>query len=118
MENLFERCYNWQDCENEELKNLFEEKMIKGNKFSWPKEEKLDNLNKICSDCDRALKITEKKCPVCGQIELTGSPLRKWGEEKKFILPLPSIEGGFGSLHFYQCENKDCKRLLYSHKKL
>ena len=118
MGNLFEHCEGWENCENEDLKNLFENKMVEGEKFKLPEGDELERLNKICIKCNHALTIEERKCPVCENENLQASPWIAVDKEKKSSLPLTSIESNAGSQYFYKCENRDCERILYSHKKL
>lgn len=104
MENLFEHCEGWENCKNEDLKSLFEKKMIEGNKFNWPKEEELNKLNEICLKCNHPLKIEERKCSVCGNDAL---------QTLKLI-----IGGKAGSIDIYNYRCESCDRVLYSHGEL
>jgi len=115
MENLFMHCEGWENCENEDLKNLFEKKMVEGEKFKLPEGDELERLNKNCIKCNHSLEIEESKCPVCGNENLQGSPLVSFHEKQPRPIPITSIESGGITQYFYRCEN--CKRLLYYHRK-
>ena len=104
MKAIFEFCEDWEHCEkSDDLRDLFERKMIEGDKFKLPPEEKLKRLNELCSKCKEALKIEEKKCPVCGNEDLQPPKYFTGGE------------GGSIDVHNYRCE--PCDRVLYSHGK-
>ena len=103
MKKIFEFCEEWEICENEELRNLYGEKMMKGREFEWPPDKRIERLNDICSNCKQPLLIDEKKCPVC-ENETLGPPKR-----------IISGEAASMKLYNYRCE--PCDRVLYSHKK-
>lgn len=98
MNILFEFCENWERCDNEDLRSLFEEKMIKGKDFEYPSKEKVEGLNKICKECDHSLHITKQLCPVCGSSELEPGT---WSGDLGWI-----------RIYNYKCIN--CERNLYS----
>ncbi len=103
MENLFEHCEGWENCENGNLKSLFENKMIKREEFKLPEGNELERLNKICIKCNHDLIIEEKKCPVCGNNDLQ-VPLFYMGEAAST------------KIYNYYCDK--CRRNLYSLGKL
>ena len=106
MKPLYEFCEGWENCENKDLRDLFEKKMIEGKKFEWPTEKKLEELKETCANCKHYLKIEEAECHVCGGTILT-TP----------AFPLPSeIEEASITKYLYRCIN--CKRRLYSYRKL
>jgi len=105
MKALFAICSEWEHCNNRELIELFERREIEGKNFKWPSEKKLEDLNKICSNCKYPLELSEDRCPVCG------------GELFTADLPIPSeFETAHSTQYFYRCMN--CKRLLYSYHKI
>ena len=117
MENLFEHCEGWENCdESEDLRNLFEKKIIEGKEFKLPEGDELEKYNKICRKCNYSLKTEERKCPVCANENLQGSPLVLFHEKQPQPIRITLIEGGGVTQYLYRCEN--CKRLLYSHRKL
>ena len=118
MEIIFQICDSWdkRNCPNIDLGKLYEKKMIEGKKFKLPEKDELEEFNEICKNCKHALKTEERKCPVCENENLQGSPLILFHEKQPHPIPLTSIESGGITQYFYRCEN--CKRLLYSHKKL
>jgi len=106
MKLLYEFCEGWANCENKDLQDLFEKKIIEREKFERPSGKKLEELKEICANCKHCLEIEEAKCPVCGGTILT-TP----------AFPLPSvIESASTTQYFYRCI--DCKRHLYSYRKL
>lgn len=103
MKPLFEICEGWENCDNEDLRSLFERKIIEGKKFKLPKEKELEKLKKICRNCGHSLKIEKKECPMC--------------ERKDLITIFPSdIEDASITIYRYKCKN--CSRHLYSYKEL
>ncbi len=117
MENLFEHCEGWENCdESEDLRKLFEKKIIEGKEFKLPEGDELEKYNKICRNCNYSLEIEERKCPVCGNENLQASPLVSFHEKQPRPIPITLIEAGGITQYLYRCEN--CKRLLYSYKKL
>jgi len=64
---LYEFCEGWENCENKDLRDLLEKKIIEGEKFERPTEKKLEELKEICANCKHSLEIEEAKCPVCGR---------------------------------------------------
>jgi uncharacterized protein with PIN domain len=105
MKTLFTFCEEWEHCKNKDLRELFERREVEGEDFKWPSEEKLEDLNKICSSCKYPLELQEEKCPVCG------------GELITPDVPVPSqFEEANNTRYFYRCMN--CKRLLYSFREI
>ena len=106
MKALFSICDGWENCENEKIRDLREKVKIKRGNFVWPWGLVLEELDKICAECNHALEIKESECPVCGGTVL-GIP----------EFPIPSeIKATSGSQYFYECMN--CKRHLYSFHKI
>jgi len=106
MKALFMLCEDWETCENKDLQDLFEKKVIEGKNFEWPTKQKLEELNEICSSCERSLELHEDECSVCGGTVLTTPPF-----------PLPhEFETASTTKYFYECMS--CKRLLYSFRKI
>ena len=116
MKKLFEFCGREENCEDEEFRSIYEKKMLEGKNFSSLSEEEIRRLNELCKKCNHLLETEEKKCPVCGNENLQGSPLVSFHEKQKWPLPITSFESGGLTHYFYRCENKACGRLLYSHK--
>ena len=101
MKKLFESCGSSENCENEDLKSLFENKMIKREEFKLPGEEELETLNELCKKCNHSLEIEESKCPVCGNENLQESPSVSVHEKQPQPIPLTSIESGGVTQYFY-----------------
>jgi len=97
-------CEFWdkKTCPNEELRELYMNKILQGKKFKLPNGEELNNLNEICSNCTRALHIKEKKCPICEGTDLHAPIL---------------YMGKIGSMEIYNYECSQCGRKLYSTKR-
>lgn len=104
MKPLYEFCEGWENCKNKDLQDLFEKKIIEREKFERPTGKKLEELKEICANCKHRLKIEEAKCPVCGGTILTTPAFLSEIEQ-------PSI-----TEYLYICI--DCKRHLYSYRKL
>ncbi|TET68638.1 MAG: hypothetical protein E3J56_11120 [Candidatus Aminicenantes bacterium] len=115
MQRLYEFCERWENCGNKEFRDVYGEKMIKGEDFDSLTEDEIKKLNELCSKCKNSLKVEEKKCPICGNENLQGSPLISFHKDQPYPIPITSIEGGGITQYLYRCEN--CKRLLYSHEK-
>jgi len=117
MKALFEFCEGWENCDkSEDLRNLFEKEIIEGKEFKLPEGHELEKYDEICRKCKYSLEIEERKCPACGNKNLQGSPLVSFHEKQPQPIPLTSIKSGSITQYLYRCEN--CKRLLYSCKKL
>ena len=117
MKALFELCGGWENCDkSDDLRTLFEDKIIGREKFKLPEGDELEKYNEICRKCNYSLEIEESKCPVCGSENLQRSPLVLFHEKQPTPLPVTFIEGGGITQYLYRCEN--CKRLLYSLKKI
>lgn len=113
MEALFELCEGWENCDkSDDLRTLFEEKIIEGEEFMLPEGDELEKYNEICRKCNYSLEIEESKCPVCESENLQGSPLVLFHEKQPRPIPITLVESGGITQYFYRCEN--CKRLLYS----
>ncbi|MDH4218480.1 MAG: hypothetical protein OEW69_08660 [Nitrospirota bacterium] len=106
MKALFTICGGWGNCENKDLRKLFERKEEEGKIFEWPSEQQLEELNEICSSCEHPLELHEDDCPVCRGTALNTSPF-----------PLPSkFYATSITQYFYMCMN--CMRFLYSSRKI
>ncbi len=104
MQRLYEFCEVWENCDDKEFRDFYGKKMIKGEDFDSLTEDEIKKLNELCKKCKHALKIEEKKCPVCGNRDLQ---------------PPKRISGGeAGSLEVFNHRCENCDRVLYSHKKL
>jgi len=90
--------------------------MLEGKDFDSLTKEETEVLNVLCSKCKQSLIIEEKKCPVCGNENLQGSPLLKFHEKQPRPIRITLFESGGITQYLYRCEN--CKRLLLSHKEL
>ena len=112
---LYELCEGWENCEDEYFRNIYEKKMMEGEDFDSLTREEIEVLDVFCKECNHSLGIDEKKCPVCENENLQGSPLVSFHEKQPRPIPITSFESAGITHYFYLCEN--CKRLLYSHKK-
>ena len=107
MKAIFlQNCDFWERdfCPDTYLRELHEKKFRKGKEFKLPKEYELKKLNKICSTCKNPLRIKEKKCPLCGKIDIQPSEAVSGGE-------MISTE-----IYNYKCDK--CDRFLYSYARL
>jgi len=103
---FLQNCDFWERdfCPDTYLRKLHEKNFRKGKELELLKEYELRKLNKICSTCKNPLRIKEKKCPLCGKID---------------IQPSESVSGGemiSTEIHNYKCDK--CDRFLYSYAKL
>ena len=116
MERIFQQnCNSWGKiaCKSKDLNDLYRNKVIEGKKFKLPEGKKLEKYNKICFECDMALEIKERKCPICGSDRLNHQPLVSI---KNIVIPLYDIKSPACNTYNYRCNN--CRRFLYSTKKL
>ncbi len=106
MKAIFlQNCDFWERdfCPDTHLRELNEKKFRKRKEYTLPKEYDLKKLNKICSYCKNPLRIEEKKCPLCGKIDIQFSESASGGE-------MISTD-----IYNYKCDK--CDRFLYSHIK-
>lgn len=103
---FLQNCDFWEGgfCPDTNLRELHKKKFKKGKEFKLPEENELKILNEICSTCKNPLRIKEKKCPLCGKIDIQPSDSASGGE-------LISTE-----IYNYKCDN--CDRFSYSYAKL
>ena len=106
MKPIFQHCDTWEICEHEGLRNLFEKKEIRGDKFELPNEHELNRLNEKCQGCKHALRIEKEECPICENKNL-GPPSRYFGSGQHAVSPKEI---------YYRCDQ--CNRDLVSYGKL
>ena len=106
MKAIFQHCEEWENCENEDIRNIQDKKIVGGKDFDSLTEDEIARLDKICSICKHALNIKEERCPICGN---------------KNLEPTGFVDGSGTSTisletYHYKCEK--CCRELYSYGKI
>ena len=103
MELIFQDyCQGWETCGHKDLRNLFKEKILRGDEFELPDEHELNRLNGKCRECTHELVIENEECPICGNKNL--GPLKEFFGQGQAAI---TIEG-----FYYRCNQ--CSRKLVS----